>query len=68
MKKKNIKIKLSVLREAKGMSQRDLAREAGVSPSAITSYESGTRIPRVDSALAIAKVLSTEVSLIQFGR
>lgn len=68
MKKKNIKIKLSVLREAKGMSQRDLAREAGVSPSAIASYESGTRIPRVDSALAIAKVLSTEVSLIQFGR
>ena len=68
MRKKEMKIRLSVLREAKGMSQRDLAKAAGLSASAIASYETGSRMPRVDSALAISKVLSTDVTMIQFGR
>jgi transcriptional regulator with XRE-family HTH domain len=40
---------------------RALAREVGISPSALKLYRTGERKPRVDHALRIAKVLKTPV-------
>lgn len=36
-------------RERSGLSQRELARRAKTSPAAVSLYESGDRIPRVDT-------------------
>lgn len=54
------------LRRAAGLNQSDLARLAGVTPAAVNRWESGTRTPSGESAIAYAKALrkiSREVAL-----
>jgi transcriptional regulator with XRE-family HTH domain len=53
--------KVRALREAKGMSMRTLAREAGVSTETIYSIEHGRRQPTVTTLDKIAKALDVEV-------
>lgn len=52
-----INIKLIELRKEKGMSQQNVADKSGISRSAYSSYENGTRNPRVKTAKRILKVL-----------
>ena len=49
------------LRKKKGMSQSQLAKALGVSPSAIGMYEQGRRVPTLDIIIAMAQLF--EVSL-----
>jgi transcriptional regulator with XRE-family HTH domain len=53
--------KARALREAKGMSTRGLAREAGVSTETIYSLEHGKRQPSVTTLSKIARALGVEV-------
>jgi transcriptional regulator with XRE-family HTH domain len=53
--------KVRALREAKGMSTRALAREAGVSTETIYAIEHGKRQPSVTTLDKIAKALDVEV-------
>jgi transcriptional regulator with XRE-family HTH domain len=53
--------KLKELREAKGLSVRGLAREAGVSTETIYSVEHGHRQPSVRTLGKIARALGVEV-------
>jgi putative molybdopterin biosynthesis protein len=53
--------KVRALREAKGMSTRTLAREAGVSTETIYSVEHGKRLPSVTTLTKIARALGVEV-------
>jgi transcriptional regulator with XRE-family HTH domain len=53
--------KVRALREAKGMSTRVLAREAGVSTETIYAIEHGKRLPSVRTLGKIAKALDVEV-------
>jgi transcriptional regulator with XRE-family HTH domain len=53
--------KVRALREAKGMSTRALAREAGVSTETIYAIEHGKRQPSVTTLDKIAKALDAEV-------
>lgn len=46
--------KLRELRRQAGLSQRDAARQLGVSPSIISSYETGERTPSVENLLALS--------------
>lgn len=46
--------RLQLLREAKALSQRDLARETGIAQSAISDYEKGRRLP---TTKALGKLL-----------
>lgn len=46
--------KLRELRRQVGFSQRDVARQLGVSPSIISSYETGERTPSVENLLALS--------------
>jgi transcriptional regulator with XRE-family HTH domain len=48
--------------EEKGMSQRQLARDSGVSVSMINDYINGQRIPSVIAAINMAYALDMEVS------
>lgn len=48
---------VTAAREAKGWSIRELAREAGMSPTGISSIERETRAPSLDVAAKIAAAL-----------
>lgn len=48
--------------EEKGMSQRQLARDSGVSVSMINDYINGQRIPSVIATINMAYALDMEVS------
>lgn len=67
MRKKENKVSLTILRQAKGLSQRDLAKATGISPSTIASYETGTRMPRLDNALILSEFFGIKPQQIQFG-
>lgn len=49
-------------REALGMSQNLLSKRSGVSQSAISSIESTTKSPSVDTVFQIAKALDTTIT------
>ena len=44
-------------REAKGLSQSELARQCDVTASAINKFESGLKVPSLVKAVALAKAL-----------
>ncbi len=51
-------------REAKGLSQRELSRKAGVPQGHISKIESGAVDLRVSSLIALARVLDLELALV----
>lgn len=54
-------LKVKNLREAKGMTQSDLAKASGVSRATISAIENGKETVMTKSLLAIAKALDTTV-------
>ncbi|MCD7814912.1 MAG: helix-turn-helix domain-containing protein [Lachnospiraceae bacterium] len=58
---------LAELRAERDMSQRDLAKEIGVSSAAIGMYESGKRTPPLKKAIMIAQLFNTQVENISFS-
>ncbi len=53
--------KVSEQRNARGMSQRELAELVGTTQSAIARLERGGRPPRIDTLLKIAEALECEL-------
>lgn len=49
------KIRFKELREEQGLSQKDIAKEIGVTPSAWSAYEKGKQKPSVDVLYKIAE-------------
>lgn len=47
------------LRVEAGLSQSEIAREVGVTSSAVALWESGKRVPRGEAAVRYAKVLES---------
>lgn len=52
---------LKAIRALRGVSQADLARKAGVSPTAIAEYETGKRDLRADTIRKLCDVLRVQV-------
>lgn len=50
--------RLSFLRNLEGMSKSDLARRIGVSPAAVTQWESGVKTPSPESIARVAQALN----------
>ena len=48
-------------REARGLSQRQLAELCGVSEAAVMAYEAGARIPRDEVKISLAKHLGASM-------
>jgi transcriptional regulator with XRE-family HTH domain len=48
---------LSLIREIRGKSQAQAAREAGVNKSQLSKYESGKELPKFDSLTKVLKAL-----------
>lgn len=59
---------LAELRAEKHMSQRDLAKELGISSATIGMYESGKRTPPLKKAILIAKLFDIRVENITFSK
>lgn len=52
---------LQKAREAKGYTQVKLAMEAEISQQSVTFYESGLRVPSLEIAQRLAKILDTSI-------
>lgn len=57
----NIGEKIKIYREARGVTQEELAECAGVSQTMIHYYEKGLKMPNVVALVAIAKRLNVKV-------
>lgn len=55
-----MRLRITELREAKGMTQTDLARLLGVNRSSIALWESGRRRPMLSRLPALASALGVE--------
>lgn len=63
----NLGKQLTALRQARGMTQRQLAELVGVSPGAVSKWETNASCPDVSLLCPIARALSTTVDeLLQF--
>lgn len=54
-------LKLTELRESRGMTQAELANELGISASAMSAYEQGARAPRDEIKVRIAEYFGVSV-------
>lgn len=52
------------LREGRGMDQRSLAAELGVSPSAVAQWEKGYNLPGTENLLAIADLFGCPIDTV----
>lgn len=55
---------ITEMREEAGYSQVDLAKASGISKSAISRYESGTRTMTIDSYLKIVEACGHQLQII----
>jgi transcriptional regulator with XRE-family HTH domain len=56
------------LRKLRGdRTQKSIAKAVGVTPMAISLYESGKRMPRIQTMNKLAKVYNTTVDALFFG-
>lgn len=61
------RLNIRPLRNALGMSQRDLAQQLGVTPAAVGYWETGARKPGMDNLLAMAELFHCSIDDL-FGR
>src|SRR4051794_17648019 len=55
--------RLTALRLAAGLTQRELARRAGLQSSVLCAYERGTRMPGTDAFMRIVRAAGGDVAI-----
>lgn len=60
----NFASRLRKTRETRELSQSELAREAGMQPSAIAHFEAGRRKPSFDNVRALARALKVSADFL----
>ena len=66
-RRKDDRIELIHLRKAKGLTQRELAKEVGIPYTTIASYETTKDNPTLKNAMALAEYFGIPVTQIKFG-
>ena len=56
------------LREQKGLTQADVARELGVTPAAVSKWENGSSKPRVEVLFRLSEILSVKPEELMAGK
>lgn len=56
---KNLGRRLAILRESRDLSQADLARQARITPSSLSLYEAGEKVPELATLFRILEALTT---------
>ena len=59
---------ICMLRENKGLTQRDIAEMLGVTPAAVSKWENGSSKPRVEILFRLAKILDVSPEELVEGR
>ena len=52
---------IRALRQARSMTQADLAEQLGVTPAAVVGWEAGTKYPTADKLPKLAKALGCSI-------
>jgi transcriptional regulator with XRE-family HTH domain len=68
IKSKSVGIKLKELRIKKKLSRFELAKKLGISPSAISMYENGERVPRDENKVKISKFFDVSIESLFFTK
>ena len=63
-KKEEIGIRIRTMRKSRRMTQEDLAKAIGQSPSSITMYETGRREPDIETLEAFADVFNVPLAFL----
>lgn len=58
---KALGVRIKTLRQARGLTQAQLAERCGYEPLTVSRFERGTYAPGIDTLTAIAEVLGTSV-------
>lgn len=59
----NIGAYIRVVRKSKGLTLKQAATKAGLTESALSKYENGTRVPHYDSLMKILNALEIDLML-----
>ncbi|MFN7975231.1 MAG: helix-turn-helix transcriptional regulator [Acidobacteriota bacterium] len=59
--------RLRVLREERGLTQRELAERSGAQTPQISRYESGAFLPAAETLIGISKVLRVDLNALLLG-
>lgn len=59
--------RIAALRKEAGLSQAQLAKQLGISPSAMGMYEQGRREPSMDTLVAMARVFQVSTDYLLTG-
>lgn len=59
---------LRLLREERGLSQRDLADRLQAYPPQISRYENGSQLPNLETLVTLTEILQVGLSELVFGR
>lgn len=59
-----LRANLVVQRELRGLTQAQLGSRAGIAPAAISHFETGQRVPSLESLVKIADALSCSVDVL----
>ena len=62
------KITLEAARVNAGLQQKDAAKQLGITPATLRSWENGDTMPDIDKAQAMAKLYGYPISYIFFGK
>lgn len=60
------KITLKAARVNKGLTRKEAAEKADITPESIGNYESGRRLPRIDVLIRLAKVYGIKLDQIKW--
>src|SRR5438552_18824772 len=58
---KKFRTNLRALREMRGLTQAEMGARAGIAPASISHFETGQRVPALDSLVKLADALEVSV-------
>lgn len=61
---RNLGANLRNFREVRGLTQADLGNRAGIAPASISHFETGQRVPSLDSLVKVADALGVSVDVL----
>lgn len=59
-----LRANLAVQRELRGLTQAQLGARAGIAPAAISHFETGQRVPSLESLVKLADALSCSIDVL----
>ncbi len=58
-----MRMELKQARQAKGLTQKELADKIGTSKSVISNYETGYATPKLDRMIKLSEILDVDISI-----